>query len=106
MGENDNWVICWLPLKLVVESWFNFNLPELIIFNQFELKRECASYSWLGVDPDVATVFINDVFSDHQSKTYSASVLIFSVLNKSKQLKQLLLIFLADSNTRILHRYV
>ena len=62
-----------------------------------------ASNSWFRIDPYFATVFINDVFCDHQSKTYAASVLIFGLLNETKELKQLILIFLADSNAWVLH---
>ena len=79
-------------------------IVELFDWPKQEAKYEHRSVSVLGLEVNMASKRLNDLFGYHQAKTDSTCVHLSCVLKAPKQLEQFGLVLLLDPNTRVLDR--
>lgn len=91
-----------LCIRYSVWPW-NFILVHLF---KSEGEHEGWANSWFWQKVDVAFELIDDQFRDHESESNTIGVHLLIVINEPKKLKELILVFLCNSNTCIDNRYL
>ena len=97
-------------LVTTLNEWFSLNTLNLrnflakVVVLKLESKREARTSSVLGSKWNMAIEQLNNLARDHETKTNSIHIHLKIVLDKAKELKKLVMIFLRDPYSSVWDR--